>query len=46
MELYVSMLHYKKNDKKYHIRENIRGWGDYIRSKYGTSLDISKASGI
>ena len=31
IELYVFMLHYKKSDKKYHIREDIRGWGDYIR---------------
>ena len=31
MELYISMLHYKKNDKKYRIREKHQGWGDYIR---------------
>ena len=39
-ELYVSMLHYKKNDKEYHVRENVRRWGDYIRSKYEASLGI------
>ena len=31
MESYVSMLRYKKNDKKYRIREKHQGWGDYIR---------------